>query len=54
MSVERVRHHAFYDYPPIDRDDYAWVHPCCGGPWVERPYGHYADCPAGTDQEAAK
>jgi hypothetical protein len=41
-----VRHCDFYRYTPgsDDSDAYVWVHPCCGGPWGERPYGHYADC----------
>lgn len=41
---DRVRHCDFYRYTPGSDDAYAWVHPCCGGPWGERPYGHYADC----------
>lgn len=44
---DRVRHCDFYRYCASTVDDpdaYAWVHPCCGGPWEERPYGHYASC----------
>ena len=43
-----VRHCDFYRYCASaidDPDAYAWVHACCGGPWEERPYGHYAGCP---------
>lgn len=43
---DRIRHCDFYSYEPESDDDYEWVHPCCGGPWSERPEGHYADCPA--------
>lgn len=43
---DRVRHCDFYRYTPgsDDSDAYVWVHSCCGGPWEERPYGHYAYC----------
>lgn len=47
-AEQRVRHCDFYSYTP-DADDYdawEWVHSCCGGPWLERPFGHYADCPS--------
>lgn len=40
-----VRYCDFYDIAPTDDDDYAPVWPCCGGPYDERPGGHYADCP---------
>jgi hypothetical protein len=41
-----VYHCDFYGYPPganID-DAFVQVYPCCGGPYSERPYGHYANC----------
>ena len=49
---DRVRHCDFYRYCASRADDpdaYAWVHSCCGGPWEERPYGHYAGCTYATD-----
>lgn len=48
-----MRHCDFYRYCASaidDPDAYVWVHPCCGGPWEERPYGHYASCPEGLNK----
>jgi hypothetical protein len=49
----KVRHHDFYDYTPEsdDPDAWAWVQDCCGGPWEERPHGHYAGCPVGNQPQ---
>lgn len=46
MSARGVMSRMQISYEPESDDDYEWVHPCCGGPWSERPEGHYADCPA--------
>lgn len=46
MAVGWVRYCDFYGVTPETGDDYEKVWPCCGGPYAERPQGHYADCPA--------
>lgn len=48
VDEKRVRHCDFYHYTPaaFDYEGWDWVHSCCGGPWIERPFGHYADCPS--------
>jgi hypothetical protein len=42
--MQAVRWCDYHDLAPTDDDDYELVWPCCGGPYFERPYGHYADC----------
>jgi len=49
-----VRHCDFYRYCASavdDPDAYVWVHSCCGGPWEERSYGHYAGCPESPNRK---
>lgn len=44
MSSEAVTYCDYYHILPTTEHTRELVWSCCGGPYVERPYGHYADC----------